>query len=1516
MTDAGDVSQISEIAPSGIHEDVSQGSGDSRGRRSASPADQEGSTWDSERDADTSVSASQAISDNRDAWLVEQCLPSASLGRFVGNPSNYSEENTSSDEADIGMSSTLSTSSSAVKLHDSQKEINSQSPTSRRTPQDLSKDTETSLDSLRLDISQTESLLPAGCVSSATNAMLLDQSLPCASRKFSHNTQDHGHEKILAGPESFLSISLIDSLGKTSKSRSSNFRAGASMAQISEPLTVMRLLPPGKQSPGSQVALEKPVLHPRSLSASSSSSSSASRGSLLASQSTSLDVSFSFNDSFLRREGAKLNRGFWDGQQAALASQPNFVGKNDACVIQEARSSRDITAEPSKAKGSQHTLRQSQDQPNSAADALSLNKRSVDKNKDQARNVSAPLTSTSASSAESETEDGIRPKETHIRPSAREPGTSSPQTQQADGPKERDEESPAIDAKLPNQTAAVETSPSQSSTESKRSETSDSQSAADSPGAADNYKSELGENAGSVSFTTAMTASPSADKFRRLALAKSSAQRRLQQLSSSKEPEASDKSTIILESQEFTRDNRLPTSPSKTFGSDESSSPSFASARISNGSSHVQSPVVQITTPRSSAIALSENVKLGPWSPATHLPDRQLSATAASLALATPSKMPCSDGRTTQQGKISPTAVFKQKIAALEQDDVLPASCSSVDADTRLSAVRLALDEYLCAHSVRLSVLSQRLDSSSSEASTLRELLSVELEGKGALLREVAGLKWDLEVARREADRAEELRERERSEGERRDEELRRLVEKMRQQVEKRAQAASGGDVFTTSGEMMKLREQLEYEKRMREQERRDFEVRLMLASRAGSTSVSPSVSRLSASAHAACTRAITKDDKDEAVRLARQSMERDHEVRVYAMQKEHDQALDVLESQLEQATRQRDDALGQLQDGFETRQQVAELQEQIVALTDELEEMKQQARERCQGSHVTENTIMLRQQVSKLEGRCQELQEKARTVQAGLTQEMQQQVDGFHAALEEVEAQREELGARSEQERSHARDAIDEAASLREQLEDLTAGMRTLQEAHQQTITRLQEEARDTQNQRADLALQLDAVLEELDNAAHAQKIGEAKLAEQDEKIKAWQLSAPPVSAMGAMEARVHELSTQLKLTELSLEASRAQQQSSRQQVSALQREVGDRGLTVSKLQRANEKLEMEIQNHAIALAGKQQELSLLKRRVRRAGLQELVSGSILRPTVRDTDKTETGKAGRGRPHESIDTQVLERGPLPSRARGRRTMDVDHPAGSDYGAFLAMGTSRLANIQSKEIAASTQCDNEDGENTEGLWKGTMDGPDASQDKENAEATSGSKAPSAFVNSSRASLDLDATPQDAAGLSSLRLVSAAARSGRVGASEEVSARSSTSSPHQYEPMSLNELTVSRAASGTPRAFVTLSTTRQSLSTVALERRHLRRGSNSSALSVRTSTSSRGSSRSSLAELPSFEPFLAKRQAANAAVQRMLSLGGTATATGTAGPRSGSATARRRNESAATADAERRVAVPA
>lgn len=621
------------------------------------------------------------------------------------------------------------------------------------------------------------------------------------------------------------------------------------------------------------------------------------------------------------------------------------------------------------------------------------------------------------------------------------------------------------------------------------------------------------------------------------------------------------------------------------------------------------------------------------------------------------------------------------------------------DAVARLTAVRRTLLEYTSLHNARNTDLAERMTMHHCDASHLRSLLTLELETKSALLEELANSRREAEEAQRECDRLQDESQREKAWQKERDEELQRLVEQLKQQIERRRAAGEASSEVVSAAtngpsQVEQLKAQLSKERHERALERQDLEARLLSSAgreQASSSATAPQV------------------DQADALRTAREALEQDHEVELYALRRAHEEELEAMQDRLDEA-QQSSEA------GPAKNDRVRELEERLTELHEELQEARQKHKDEAHSvdadvsstsftsakSHKTAMEVELREEVDHLRGELDDLEAKysqleadAREVETDLTSELerrttalnedltraseerdaaQQLLQEAQALVEELQRNNEHLQLAQNQEgqaeieglTSRVREADlrvqgleEEVASLQGLLDEVDRQRKedfAVQGKLRSTNDRLQREQEELLQTLADL---------EQDSTAAQTQITQMEAALSDARDDA-DASNKDVAASSQLQHKLQALESQLKsardelatLSGLKVEAEQqssslsAQLSQTRSRVSALELEVGSRGMTIFKLERGMEKLEREMQNHAMALSAKQQELNMLKRRTK-ASLTNGQAGMVtsLEPELEE-DK-----------ENSHVTEILEKGPQATRTRGRRTMDPGQQA-------------------------------------------------------------------------------------------------------------------------------------------------------------------------------------------------------------------------------------------------------------
>lgn len=807
----------------------------------------------------------------------------------------------------------------------------------------------------------------------------------------------------------------------------------------------------------------------------------------------------------------------------------------------------------------------------------------------------------------------------------------------------------------------------------------------------------------------------------------------------------------------------------------------------------------------------------------------------------------------------------------------------SGEALKRLNAVRFAIEEYMTAHDERLGTLSSRARVHQSEASQLRAVLHDELESKCQILQELAHSRTETQQWKQKATLIQNERESERTVQDQSDEKLRKLVEKMRMQLQRRA---SQGAVAVKSdpdadaardAEIEALRADLDRERQERSREQKDFEIKLAIASSGsaggGNHSTSPRSVPLPASRESSPLQDSPARPShqilEDAVRRARDSAERDHEIRLYSMQRDHEKAVEDLEGQVESVRAECQKDIEGLQGQIrELELQCEEARRQNEEKTREAEEARaesqrhveasqtemQQLSERCSSLQLAleeEERLVKEATFEATELRCQleALQAERQEIEEELTSELERRHQSWTEGLQAVESERDEAMeiATELEERVQALEA--EAAARGDKEESVVGEMR-------QQLEDAQARAKGLQTQLTEADEQHKVELAERDQLQRAHDRLKALIAEREQQLSDYEERSAKVNEDG--NATNQSLESELKLARLDIEEARRRNE-------ALEREVGDRGLSVSKLQRANERLEAEIQNHCVALSTKQQELSLLKRKVK---LQQQQASQGLSSGVRvDNDTLRSSLA------EEQTTEVLQKGPAPRRATGRRTMDgMAVRAAAQRSGAMPLNSSNAHNRQGTTMSTTTL----------GKRASLADVPStirsstrSSSSMASSVASSKSKH-STFEDTLRSASDMDLAQ------------SQSQTYGEEGTEDGDGDRTATTglSAPDSKSMSLDELTrLSRAASTTwdaevsdkendgatprPRQHATMSSSQHS----SMQRSDSRASVLSAASS--SSNASRVARRQARAlnEIPGMESFLARKRSQSPEVQR-------------------------------------------
>ncbi|CAO1635708.1 unnamed protein product [Jaminaea pallidilutea] len=1300
MTDKGDVSKISDIALS--ERDDTQQMDTNDGHTARETAEQSSASFLS---TDLGPVSMREIDAN-------ESLPSSSLNRDIGRVRLGLQTGTETEDPLAGPSELSTTPRTLLRERSLSPGADAQTQTGLKRSTGSHRQINSATISDRPSHPAAASLDSANSFNltqSESPTNILSISPPSKLRMRVHDRLSRDRREIdMASTSTSLGSGESSRRGATPKPRSSNFRSdGSSLLhwptdqdqKTPRPRGPQRLLPLGKQSPDSRLAsLETtdpiPLIPARSRS--TSASSAATRQRLASVGSASLDASFSLNDSVLRKEAEKFGDAFWNGAPHILQGSTGEEGEEERGEVDAVYGSdllQQDLARDSETEGTGETSAvgsnpfvpgqlqnaESQDSIGSGSESKILSGSSMHgtqsevadeseghtgwthtpEKQEHPRHAALHANSSSASSHSQSVFDASRRQigtEDHrqhwndFQHSPRSPSPSqSPKREVKEAQSSTDthssvsERPAALSAAIFDE--AVSLSPQNSRDETKYT----SPEPLGASGTPQNGPTNSNASPLNMTFTTALTASPSADRFRRVALAKATAECKLHK----SEP----KSVTSWEDADI---------------SSHDASPSKDSNAASNDGVYSEPGDNHRATKTPNAAGSQSRISLDPAASLTYTP--------ASVASQRHDQSVLSHLQ-------SPTAALSQPASDLLALDLSgyysvggissphTPSMSSGNAQGRISSVRKALDSYLSTHVSQLSSASARLKSSSSEASSLRALLAIELESKAELLRELSELRWEKEKMTRAT--------------ERRDEELRILVQKMRFQVERRSlvldspgATTSNSDASTSAAtrryhtEIQRLNDDLTEERSLRERDRRDFEVRLY-AIRAGSVSPSSSA-RIgqNSSVDVSISREIEK-----ASRLARESSDRDHEIRTYALQQEHETLVQTLRDELDAVKRQRDEAEDNRQS---TVQEVSRMQEELSVLESDVADAEDQRAVtqelEAQNAHLLR---CLEEQERAADQKMEELRRHAAT-------ELQRQKEH---SQDEVQGLMSELTDRSSQlDAAHG-----ELRKLAERVQSLTQQHHETAEAalkHQEHLDR------EHQSLRAQLAATEAAKVE---STSEQQRLSEAmqrlhfekqELLEQCGRLEAHFLEershheAAKIDVEKLVDAQQQSLAKMdaaSKADEAALRSAQNQVKVLETRIESLEREVGYRGLSMTKLERANSKLEAEIENHAMALMAKQQELALVKRRAKKLAASATPASGHNTPPIEETAvglaEMQSSTSGQELDDDTAGTQVLQRGPAPTKAKGRKTLDaVARQSRFDQGTPVPLAISRRAN--------------------------------------------------------------------------------------------------------------------------------------------------------------------------------------------------------------------------------------------
>lgn len=611
----------------------------------------------------------------------------------------------------------------------------------------------------------------------------------------------------------------------------------------------------------------------------------------------------------------------------------------------------------------------------------------------------------------------------------------------------------------------------------------------------------------------------------------------------------------------------------------------------------------------------------------------------------------------------------------------MPSETDEAEADAlhRLSAVRSALEEFTTAQSLRLGTLSIRLEQDQSEAARLRSLLSNELQSRVALLDEVTGTKLELDRLREESERVKAEREQERLWVGQRDEELRSLVRKLEQQLERRFSASTSSARQADSGQdvqAQELKAELERERQARAVERRDLEIRLAAAT----SSTFPASPNAKAEVGTNDIALFDQKALEEAVHRARESIERDHEVKIYRMEREHEEALEALQDQLDRAEADRSGASGE-----QESKQVASLEAEIARLERILQEStdagdsrahtsidksgasaKDLAKLRIEKEEAERLAGQRLQIINDLQGdigrfhgeratnarQLDSLKDAAQAVDAEVVQPLKTEVAALEASVKRLQGEKaaaegqhqqsaegfEHEIAQSEEERERAEFLLQESQVEKKNLE---GEMQALKE----TMAELESESSEQVQRIGELEQELAATREELDSSLVTASSSRTSLEAQVRSLQ---------QALELANTTKSSIQTRLVAVEGEVKTLTARNE-------VLAREASDSDMKRLKLQKANEVLYAEYEKIGIALETKQLEVEMLKRKVRKpelAGEGQKEGTATAVEALKAKRASDIVAADRDAEESSAAEVLLEKGPNPLRARGRKTID------------------------------------------------------------------------------------------------------------------------------------------------------------------------------------------------------------------------------------------------------------------
>ncbi|UZJ54216.1 hypothetical protein CBS101457_003536 [Exobasidium rhododendri] len=250
-----------------------------------------------------------------------------------------------------------------------------------------------------------------------------------------------------------------------------------------------------------------------------------------------------------------------------------------------------------------------------------------------------------------------------------------------------------------------------------------------------------------------------------------------------------------------------------------------------------------------------------------------------------------------------------------------------------------------------------------------------------------------------------------------------------------------------------------------------------------------------------------------------------------------------------------------------------------------------------------------------------------------------------------------------------------DEIEALRMKLRGSEERWEALTRENEMKSQELEESKKERIEERMMLQKKNEQLEEENDNLLQ-------NLAEAEEHRRAMEEELISKKEVAVGQSRVREERASLVAEEMQIQLKEAQGKVEKMtaRVTVLEREVGDRGLQIAKLEKAKDRLEEDNMNYSIALSSKQQELSLLKRTNLRSqrntptsaiSNRTEMSRRIAPTTAQQSSQYLPFSSSRGLTSEmrsNADESVsvnssLQTGPFRSTLTRRKTMDVETPS-------------------------------------------------------------------------------------------------------------------------------------------------------------------------------------------------------------------------------------------------------------